>query len=76
MSRMERTLAIRVRAALTERILRECGLEGQVTAALGALKRPKGTTLAKGIGSMFKRSPEREWRAHIEAVVAELDKKV
>jgi len=73
---LERTLAIRVRATLTERILREGGLEGQVTAALGALKRPKGTTLAKGIGSMFKRSPEREWRAHIEAVVAELDKKV
>src|SRR5262249_32940121 len=56
--------------------VREGGLEGQVTAALVALKRPKGTTLAKGIGSMCKPSPEREWRAHIEAVVAELDKKV
>jgi hypothetical protein len=73
---LERTLAIRVRATLTERILREGGLEGQVTAALGALKRPTGITLAKGIGGMFKRSPEREWRAHIAAVVAELDKKV
>jgi len=73
---LERTLEIRVRATLTERILVEGGLEGRVAAVLGALKRPTGITLAKGIGGMFKRSPEREWRAHIAAVVAELDKKV
>ena len=73
---LERTLEIRVRATLTERILVEGGLEGRVAAVLGALKHPKGTTLAKGIGRMFQRSPQREWRAHIAAVVAELDKKV
>ena len=51
---LERTLEIRVRATLTERILVEGGLEGRVAAVLGTLKRPKGTTLAKGIGRMFR----------------------
>ena len=58
----------KVRAAHTERILREAGFEKQVTDSIAAIKKPKGTTLAKDIKQLFKREPDREWRDHIEAV--------
>ena len=58
----------KVRAAHTERILREAGFERQVTDTIAAIKTPKGATLAKDIRGLFKREPEREWRDHIEAV--------
>jgi hypothetical protein len=64
-----------VRAAITERILRAANLERQVVEALKAINRPSGTVLAQGIGKMFNRSPEREWRDHIAGVVGKLMKK-
>ena len=60
----------RLRDAITERILREANLEGQLTNALRKIKRPSGSALVTGIRRMFDRSPEKEWRSHIEAVVA------
>jgi hypothetical protein len=54
--------------AITERILREAGLEDQVTAAIAAIRKPTATVLAKGIKQMFKSEPDREWRTHIEAI--------
>jgi hypothetical protein len=72
---LEKRLKVSVRAAITERILREAGLERQITKALKTIKCPNGAALVKGIKDMFKRSPEREWRNHIETVVAERTKK-
>lgn len=62
----------KVRADLTEQILREGGLESRVAASVAAIKTPKGTTLAKDIRQMFKREPEREWRDQIEATATNL----
>jgi hypothetical protein len=66
----------KTRAAITERILREAGLDRQVAAALKAIKRPSAATLARGIKTLFARSPDQEWRAHIETVATERTKKV
>jgi hypothetical protein len=69
---LDEKLEAKVRAVLTERILREAGLETQVVATLNAIKRPNCADLAKGIGDLFERSPEDEWRSHIGAVVDHL----
>jgi hypothetical protein len=58
----------RVRAAVTERILREAGVDGQIITAIASIKKPKAGALAKGIKQMFKRNADRTWRDHIEAV--------
>ena len=57
----------KVRATITERILREAGLENQVAAAIAAIEKPDGVALAEGISDLFKQEPDREWRDHIEA---------
>jgi hypothetical protein len=69
---LDKKLEAEVRAVLTERILRESGLETQVSAALNAIRRPNGADLAKGIGDLFARSPHCEWRDHIHAIVNDL----
>lgn len=65
---LDRRIKNKVRAAVTERILHEADVEGQVAAALSAIKRPTVTALAKGIKRMFKQKPDREWRDHIETM--------
>ena len=69
---LEQELAVRieskVRAALTERILREAKLGEQVAAAIAKIKLPDGERLARDTGKLFKRRPDSEWRDHIEAV--------
>jgi hypothetical protein len=62
----------KVRADLTERILREAGFEDQVATSIAAIKKPGAPTLAKGIAGLFKRKLDREWRDHIAAIVARL----
>jgi hypothetical protein len=59
----------KLRADITERILREADLEAQVAAAIGAIKKPDAAALAKGCKQLFKRKPDREWRDHIETVM-------
>ena len=70
---LEQELAVqterKVRADITERVLREAGLDDQVTAAIAAIKTPGGAALARDIKRLFKREPDAEWRKHIEAVV-------
>ena len=56
----------KVRAAITERILREAGFEDQVAAAIAAIEKPDGAALAEGIKDLFKQEPDCEWRDHIE----------
>ena len=61
----------KVRAALTERILREAKLDEQVAAAVAKMKLPDGERLARDIAKLFKRTPDSEWRDHIEAVASD-----
>jgi hypothetical protein len=73
---LEKELAARVeakiRADVTERILREAGLEEQVATAIAAIEKPDAGTLKEGIERLFEQAPGREWRDHIAAVVAKL----
>jgi hypothetical protein len=69
---LEKRLDAKVRAAVTERILREAGFENQVAEALAAIERPTGVELSTGIEELFERDPEREWRDHIEETAEEL----
>ncbi len=58
----------KVRAAVTERILREAGFETQVATAIAAIEKPDAAALANDIKKLFKREADREWRDHIEEV--------
>jgi hypothetical protein len=73
---LEQALEATMRAKLTERILREAGLDEQVAEALSKMKRPSGTALVDGIKNLFERKPEREWRNHVQAEVAKRTKKI
>jgi hypothetical protein len=72
---LEQKLIVKVRAQLTEQILREGGFEVRVAAAMNAIKRPTAAALAKGIKVLFKRDPAHEWRDHIETVATDRVKK-
>ena len=71
---LDERIESKVRAAITERILREAGFEDQVAAAIAAIKKPTAAALAKGIKQLFEQEPDREWRDHIEAIAAERTK--
>src|SRR5262245_13548257 len=73
---LEQLLEIRLRELITERILREAGLESQVEDAFNAIELPSRDKLIADIAKMFERSPERTWRDHIDAVVEKLSKKI
>jgi hypothetical protein len=73
---LEAKLAASVRAAITERILREADLEGQISEKLNSIERPSAAALVEGIERLFKRSPQREWRDHITAVVNAIENEV
>jgi hypothetical protein len=60
----------KVREAVAERILREAGFEDQVAAAVAAIDKPSADELARGIGKLFRREQDREWRDHIGAVAS------
>jgi hypothetical protein len=68
----ETRLADKVRAQVTERILREANVDAQVDAALARIRLPLSTTLVAGIEKLFSREPDRQWRDHVEAVADEL----
>ena len=62
----------RLRAEITASVLSEAGLEARVAAAMAALSLPDGDNLRRGVAEMFEDEPERDWRAHIEAVADDL----
>jgi hypothetical protein len=64
--RIERKL----RADITERILREAGFEDQVAAAIAAINKPPAADLQAGIKHLFEQDPDREWRDHIEEIAS------
>ena len=69
---LDEKLEAKVRAILTEIILREAGLDNRVAETISTIRRPNGADLAKGIDFLFARTPETEWRTHIDAVVDDL----
>ena len=73
---LDEKLEAKVRAIHTERILREAGLKTQIAETIGAITRPNGADLAKGIDSLFARTPETEWRTHIDAIVDDLTTRI
>jgi hypothetical protein len=64
-----------VRAAITERILRDAKLDDQVTEALKAIKLPSGNKMTAGIRELFKHKAKSSWRDHISRIVADILKK-
>ena len=54
LAELESRLEAKVRAAITERIMREAGFEKQVAAALAEIERPSGDDLADGIKASFR----------------------
>ena len=62
----------KVREAITERVLREAKVDGQVAAALAKIDKPDADSLTEGIEQLFGEKPDAEWRDHIEAVAIEL----
>jgi hypothetical protein len=65
---LDQRIEEKVRASITERILREAGFEEQVAATIAAIEKPDATALADGITQLFEQQPDQEWRDHIEAV--------
>ena len=61
----------RLRAEITERILRDADLDGQVAEAVPALDPPDGEALRRAIENGFAVDPEAEWRDIIGAAADE-----
>ena len=61
----------RLRAQITERILRDADLDGQVAEAVAALDPPDGEALRRDIENGFADAPEAEWRDIVEAAADE-----
>ena len=68
---LEARIEEKLRAAITERILREAGLDDQVVAALDLIDRPSGDDLAMGIRLLIDQEPDRDWRHHVDTVATE-----
>jgi hypothetical protein len=63
----------KVRAAITERILREAKFDEQVATTIAAIRTPPdGAELAREIERLFEQQSDGEWRDAIEAVADEL----
>jgi hypothetical protein len=68
---LDKRIEEKVRADITERILREAGLDEHVAAAVAAIEKPSAAVLAEGIRNLFQQEPDREWRDHIESIARE-----
>ena len=69
--KLNKRIETRIRAALTEQILREAGLEERVAAAVAAVTKPDATALQNGIRQLFEQQPDAEWRDHITDIAEE-----
>jgi hypothetical protein len=69
---LDKRIEEKVRAAITQRILREAGFENQVAAAIAAIEWPDLASLQDGIRDLFRREPERQWREHVDAIARDL----
>jgi hypothetical protein len=66
----KRNIESKLREAIVERILREANVEEQVAAAIAAIEVPDAAALVAGVEKMFERTPDAEWRNHIEEAAA------
>src|SRR5262249_36067062 len=71
---LNKRIETRIRAALTEQILREAGLEERVAAAVAAVTKPDTTALQNGIRQLFEQQADAEWREHITHIAGEFPK--
>jgi hypothetical protein len=62
----------KVRAAVSERILREANVDAQVAAAIAEIETPDSTALAAGIKRLFDVTPDAQWRDFIESMATVL----
>jgi len=69
---LETRLEAKIRAAVTERILREARADERIAAVLAAIARPDAAALQAGIQQLFADEPEAEWRDHVETRANEL----
>jgi hypothetical protein len=69
---LEEYLEKRVRDLITQRILRDAGLEEQICAELNSIQRPHDATVIEDLKKTLFRSPQQSWRAHVEAIVTKL----
>jgi hypothetical protein len=71
-SELAKSVEAKVRADLTEQILREGNFEPRVAAAIATIETPDAATLKADIEQLFGREQDRAWRDHIEAVATTL----
>jgi hypothetical protein len=64
---LDEKIADKVRASITERVLREANVDAQVASALAEIEKPDGAALAAGTKQLFEEMPDAEWRDHVEA---------
>jgi hypothetical protein len=69
---LKREIEAKVRADITERILREASYEHQVAAAIAAIKVPNSAAVAQDIAGMAKSEPANPWRHHIDNIASGL----
>jgi hypothetical protein len=69
---LDERIEFKVRASITERILREASLENQVAAAIAEIEKPNAAVVAEGIRRLFQQKPDSEWRDQVEAIAREL----
>src|SRR5262245_25696990 len=69
---LETRLEAKIRAAVTERILREARADEQIAAALASIARPDAAALKAAIQQLFADEPEGEWRDRIETTANKL----
>jgi hypothetical protein len=68
---LSKSVEAKVRAAITERILREANIDAQVASGIAAIEKPSPAALAEGIRRLFRQEPASEWRDHVEAIARE-----
>ena len=66
------TLEIRLHRQITDRILREAGIDEKVAAAVQAIDLPLPAELHRTVGDALLDQPEASWRAAIERLADQL----
>jgi hypothetical protein len=65
-------LTSHVRAGITERVLREAGIEEQVASAVEALSIPPGSDLIAAMRVWLEAHPDRLWSEYVDEAMQEL----
>jgi hypothetical protein len=66
------TIEEKLRVAITDRVLREAGIDDQIAAGIAAIEMPGPDAIEGGIRALFQAEPQREWRDHVEAIALSL----